>query len=56
MAQTASSLYTSSEALPGQGEDQALLARALAGDLQAFDLLALKYRPRFKFNSLCWRP
>ena len=48
MAQTASSLDASAEALAAQGEDQALLARALAGDLQAFDLLALKYRPRLK--------
>ena len=48
MAQTASSLDASAEALAAQGEDQGLLARALAGDLQAFDLLALKYRPRLK--------
>lgn len=48
MAHAAAPLYPAAEAPVGQGEDQALLARALAGDLQAFDLLALKYRPRLK--------
>ncbi|MBL6714852.1 MAG: sigma-70 family RNA polymerase sigma factor [Pseudomonadales bacterium] len=33
---------------PEAGADQALLKRALAGDHHAFDLLALRYRPRLK--------